>query len=127
MSYIIGSQIEKHLQIMSPYKFMSKTHSYQLRTSMEIPEWFLWIPIAIWMAFLWIPGGIPGKFYGNSTQITEWFQMEFDGIPMTSKFNYCKNRVQHQCILNTYLSRIHIGWVEELQVDEGLHLCSEIY
>ena len=28
--------------------------------------------------FLWIPSGIPGKFHGNSTQIPEWFQVEFE-------------------------------------------------
>ena len=59
----------------------------------------------------WNLNGIPGKFHGNSTQILEWFQVEFDGIPMTSKFKHYK-RVQHQCILKTYVSGIHIHQVQ---------------
>ena len=84
---------------------------------------------------VWAPA--TEDFHGNSWMIPMDSHWNLNGISVDSwwnfreiswsKFNYCKNRVQHQCILNTYLSRIHMGWVEELRLDEGLHLCSENY
>ena len=81
--------------------------------------------------FPWIPSGIPGKFHGNSRMIpmdSQWnssgismeippkFQNDskwnLNGIPMSSKFNQCKNRVQYQYILKTYLSGSHMGQVQ---------------
>ena len=81
--------------------------------------------------FPWIPSGIPGRFHGNSRMIpmdSQWnssgISMEIPpkfqndskwnlyGIPMSSKFNQCKNRVQYQHILKTYLSGSHMGQVQ---------------
>ena len=81
--------------------------------------------------FPWIPSGIPGKFHGNSRMISmdsQWnssgismeippkFQNDskwnLNGIPLSSKFNQCKNRVQYQYILKTYLSGSHMGQVQ---------------
>ena len=56
--------------------------------------------------------------------------MEFDGIPIISKFNDCKNRVQHQHIFKTYLSGIHVGQVQTqlytLIIEQGIFKSIEL-
>ena len=52
------------------------------------------------------------EFQGNIRMIPMDCQWNLNGIPMTSKFNQCKSRVQHQHILKSYLSGIHMGEVQ---------------
>ena len=88
-----------------------------LADSARIP-WNVGIPLGIRrngrnVPFLWIPMDSQWNSSGISMEIPPKFQNDskwnLNGIPLSSKFNQCKNRVQYQYILKTYLSGSHMG------------------